>query len=357
MTSLYAQIRRPWASWPMTMEAHDPAGTSGIELLTDGDMEAAGTAAWTPVDATLSKVAASRPGSSGTQALRVTATAGTFYAGQAVITSGFSYRVKGWWRTDGTANPYLFFGTGIFLGSASVAWHEFDVEITASGGVSTIYFGSASATGWVEYDDVSVELIIPRTLDVSGNGRHLTLGDGAGSNEPTKLVQQRGYYAVGATAYMGIASQAWSSNRVTFETLIATPNNVGTYFIGFGTNNTSIVCALTITATGCFAYTGARTNITFAARTFVKAPRPISHLVGRYDGTNTHIFHNGVLVGSASAPTAPAAGTHVLRLFQAENGGAGITGNMYLCRIWDVALTDIEIQELARRAKRELNFI
>jgi len=131
-----------------------PNQEDGAELVVDGDMEAAGTAAWTPRNtAVLTKVAGS-PSGSGTQVLNIAGAVGDA-AGQTISDVGVQYRFRGWARGDGaSAYPRIVCGTQAWAGTTSDTWQYFDVVFTA---VSTVvYWWITGGAGWVEFDDVSV---------------------------------------------------------------------------------------------------------------------------------------------------------------------------------------------------------
>jgi hypothetical protein len=131
------------------------------ELLTDGDMEASDTSAWTAGQSTLSKETASPK--KGTRNLKILATAGSGVrfptAYQAILTSGKTYRVKGWHRSDGTEAPTIDVGGLAYTGTTSKSWVYFDFEHTSAGANLGLYFTKSNPTGteYVEFDDVTVK--------------------------------------------------------------------------------------------------------------------------------------------------------------------------------------------------------
>ena len=97
---------------------------------------------------------------SGSQALRVAYTvSGTGYGEQVCMTIGKPYKVSGWARGDGTANPFVQTGasTGVFTGTTSTSWQYFEKYIVKAGD-QYLYLGASglSAGHYVDYDDVSV---------------------------------------------------------------------------------------------------------------------------------------------------------------------------------------------------------
>ena len=138
----------------------------GSELLTDGDMEATDYSAWTGVaNPDLSKQTANPH--SGTRLLRIAYidTAGPRVR-QSPMVAGKRYRIRGYARSDGTAIPRLYSGSGstyYWTGTTSTDWQEFDVEITAL--LSQInLLTNISTAGYAEFDDVSVTEVGPTVL-------------------------------------------------------------------------------------------------------------------------------------------------------------------------------------------------
>jgi len=127
-----------------------------LDFIVDGDMEAVGVADWTAIDSTLSKTTTNP--NSGSQALRITSTANTFYATQSITTINNTYRVRGFARSvSGSAIPRITNSTPaqIWIGTTSTDWQEFDFTFVSTG--AGILFGSASAhPGVVDFDDIKV---------------------------------------------------------------------------------------------------------------------------------------------------------------------------------------------------------
>jgi len=115
-------------------------------VIVNGDFTA-GTTGWTPNDSTLSVLAGAAP--SGGNALRVTATAPTFWAVQATGIVGNRERMLGWARGDGAAAPVVFDGANLWVGTASTSWQEIDTDFTRSGG--NLFLGSTAGSGVVDF--------------------------------------------------------------------------------------------------------------------------------------------------------------------------------------------------------------
>jgi hypothetical protein len=195
----------------------------GSELLLDGDMEAAGTTAWTANDSTLSKETTDPQG--GAQCLRITSTASTFWASQNVLTTGKNYRITGYARSDGTALPRAFGAASdpvIWTGSNSTDWQYFNVPFEA--GQTTLLIGSGDASGYVEFDSVSIKEIRPNAtvIECVSDGRCYV---------PTSLFLQSPKEALNGTL------QWWQYKGETSNLLVGigtekSPSSVGNYRVG-----------------------------------------------------------------------------------------------------------------------------
>ena len=131
----------------------------GPEKLVDGDMEAVGVGDWTAVNGTVTK-SVDNP-HSGTQAVRITGTAGSPFVYPAATTTivGGRYRVTGWARGDGVSVPIVWDAVEQWTGTASTDWQYFNVTYTATVTKPRFYVGGAGIAHWTEFDDVSVKEI------------------------------------------------------------------------------------------------------------------------------------------------------------------------------------------------------
>jgi len=133
------------------------------DTLVDGDMEAAGTAAWGAVSTVLSKQGAAYEDA---QCLRTTATVSgimtTPVAWQDVeLVVGANYTIHGRGRGDGVFPPKMHVSGGgdLWNGTASTDWQGFDVNITATGEKLFLGFrtlGASVGTEYVEFDAISI---------------------------------------------------------------------------------------------------------------------------------------------------------------------------------------------------------
>lgn len=133
-------------------------------LLVDWRMELSGVSSWTAGNsATLTKQTGNPAGfASGIQVLRV-AYNGTAdpSAYQSVLSIGQDYRVRGWARGDGTANPEVYDGaTQLWAGTSSTTWQQFDETFTATAALCHLT-AIASAAGYCEFDNVVLEELGP----------------------------------------------------------------------------------------------------------------------------------------------------------------------------------------------------
>lgn len=116
---------------------------------------------------------------SGTRALRCSFDGTNAYGmvGQAYLTAGQWYRVRGWARGDGTitCNICNNGGTSFWTSTTSTSWQYFDVVFTPGAAATSIWFRHQvfSAGHWFEVDDVTIEPISASgLLDLSGHQRH-----------------------------------------------------------------------------------------------------------------------------------------------------------------------------------------
>jgi len=133
--------------------------THGAELVVDGDMEAAGVAAWTAgASATLTKQTTNPY--EGLQVLRV-AYGGVAnpYAAQSIMAPGTIYHLSGVVRSDGTGVPTVLDGTTtLWTGSTSTDWQEFNLAFDAANADVRLRCTIAVA-GYCEFDAVTLKAI------------------------------------------------------------------------------------------------------------------------------------------------------------------------------------------------------
>jgi len=132
-----------------------------VDVIIDGDMEAADTSAYGSADAALTKEHGSPH--SGIHCLRITATAGAGVkyprAYETVWVVGKSYRISGVAKSDGTMIP-IFFTVNPFpwTGTTSTSCQHFSVD-WVSDGVDCMFgftVTDPAGTEYVEFDDITV---------------------------------------------------------------------------------------------------------------------------------------------------------------------------------------------------------
>lgn len=146
-----------------TLEVTNTALAVGRTLLIDGDMEAGDVSTWNVgFNATLTKETTNPHG--GSNVLRIAYTDHDYpFATQTILTSGKTYRARGYARSDGSTIPRAGTGsvTNLWTGTTSTDWQAFDFTF-ASTSTSFLIQSNYAGTGYAEFDDVSVvQLNIP----------------------------------------------------------------------------------------------------------------------------------------------------------------------------------------------------
>jgi hypothetical protein len=154
--TLAANARGAWGN-SIALEADGANLATNTQLITDGDMEAADASAWSAYNSgALSKETGTPHG--GSNVLRVTENGADYpSAYQAdVITTGNTYRLTGWARGDGNANPFIFDSAALWTGTSSTDWQRFDVVFTAvNDNLPSLASSALNGTGYyIEWDDV-----------------------------------------------------------------------------------------------------------------------------------------------------------------------------------------------------------
>ena len=139
-------------------------------ILTDGDMEASGTASWSIGNATVTKQTSGQKG--GKQSLRAAYNGVSSSGGvtRSILTIGKTYRIRGFARTGGAGSPYpAIIASGIFQwsGGTNSAWQPFDITFVCStNGVVYLYGYGLGVGNYVEFDEVFVTEYAGRTNDI-----------------------------------------------------------------------------------------------------------------------------------------------------------------------------------------------
>ncbi len=227
-----------------------PSSGTATELLADGTMEAAGTSSWTAANSAVLSKQTGTP-YAGSQVLRVAGTAAFAISRQTILTSGQTYRVSGYARSDGTVLPRVSAGTSaVFVGTTSTSWQPFDAVFVANGTNFDLQF-STTATGYVEFDNVTVtldtnirpgELVQDGTMETSGTGNWLSTNGAVLTKQTTTQHGGNSGQVLRVAVGVGNSPYASQSNLVIGKTYRVTGwgrssgNSVQLWGVGFLTN-------------------------------------------------------------------------------------------------------------------------
>jgi len=109
-----------------------------------------------------------------------------------------------------------------------------DCEVLSAG---TTYTYWKDATCIMDGLSANYDPVNYRHLDISGNGNHVLLGNGAGTGTPTKLATQ-GYSCNGTTQYFSVPLAAWPGAAGTILMDVSATTNTATIRL-FGTDHSS----------------------------------------------------------------------------------------------------------------------
>lgn len=316
----------------------------GAQLLTDGDMEAVGTSAWTVFSgsATLAKSAVSPY--EGTQSLEVTSTGAyaVTLAYQTILKPGVIYHVTGRAKGNGSQAPSLGPSSGPWwYGTSSTDWQRIDGYYVTDRTDGYFMFGIQTNTGTVYFDNLRVTSI----------GKAV-LGDGVtASTFPTKLTHRNGYSFDGgdymtttpdATLFSGnkLTMYAWVNDRTVLDSkmFLTYGDTNATYFVY---NTASDEWKFLINNTGGWAIVTSRLSGTHL-------------LVGTYDGTTSRFYVDGELVGLVGTGGATlnkgifSIGTYI------GNPGYGIIGDIYKVGLYNFDFTPTQIKDLYLKSAKYL---
>ena len=361
-----------------------PTQTIGSQLVADGDMEAAGTTAWTANGAALTKQTTDPK--EGTQCLRVTSEGATAWATQAILTAGKKYLVTGWARAKSGAGsndrPDVFFGAKAPWSGTTTTTEWQKVEGVGISTTDTFWIGGAGNTNgdYTEWDDIKVfevsrkggeevlDLVFGlnehdktnnQTLDRSGKGNHATLGAGdGGATTPTKVTSGPGY-STDSNDYLKTANNPIAGT--------ATITSVGVYNLGtdatqdVSSNESTAVEIGTLTfysnGVGYIFYSGAASAGNFATGSELKPVGKYVVVLGLYDGVNTSIWENGAKGTDAATPVAPIFRTVSDWTGMSRSGiGSSMTagGKLVRYKLFNFHLTPTQVQDVTIKLLNEL---
>ena len=350
----------------MGLAQHDPQSTPEAELLADNDMETGDTSAWTVFNSgTLSKETGTRTGGSGTQVLRIAynsvSNPGT---SQNIATIGKTYRVTGWARGDGTGIPRVGDASATrWTGTSSASWQYFDVIYVQAGSGLVYFLSTIAGAGYVEFDDVSVKLVVPRTLDVSGKGKHATFGNGSTSTTyPTKLTDVAGYDLDGGDYLTGTATGAFNTASVgiafEFTPDFETDENVARYFYNTSTAGRYYMLKHDDSGSHVLLMRLGETTIgSIAEATYSPYWKVGQRNVIVLSGTTgaTDVWLNDVQILTADNTAWSAANPANYWVGSNTNGGTNFSGKTHRFRTWQRLITPIQMYDIGIKSRLQAN--
>lgn len=200
------------------------------------------------------------------------------------------------------------------------------------------------------------------TTDLSGNGNNLTFGDGStASTFPTKLTHRNGVKTDGGDRLVSSTNLFSETGQITMVAAGYLPTktanrSICSYEEGI-TDVGGVLFYLSADNTWRFFSGGSNAN---NAATFPEASPAGEQffIVGTHDGTSTHIYFNGVKGTDAVTPLAPdvtvnmALTALVRNNFTTEACPNGT--ELYMCGLWDFALTETQATDLYLRGSKYL---
>lgn len=205
------------------------------QLLEDGDMEAATTAAYTQVAGTVTKEAGGPYG--GSQVLRIaTGGATSGRARQQTSTIGKTYRVTGNARSDGTNIPAIFdYSRSVWNASTSTDWNHASnvIDFTFTAQFTQVEFRkNPQGAGHVEFDNILITEYLPPLINAEKqryiDGDFEAAGVGAWtSGSGATLTKESGAVDDG-TQVLRIALQV-ADNAAFADPAVANMNVAGVY--------------------------------------------------------------------------------------------------------------------------------
>ena len=339
----------------------------GSQLLTDGDMEAAGTTAWPSIGIrtpTIEKVTISPH--NGVRNLKVTNVGATECATlQTILTAGKKYRVTGWGRGDGSSTyPRLFFqGTQlIWGGTTSNNWQYFDEVATAgTGEVTTRFYSKGVDGGYAEWDDVTItevretvaaydmKSVHGKIIDKTGNGNDASLT--AGGINQSKAIGGLSALTFNDDTYFTLASNIdFTAKDFTISCLVKTGSqvdnynpilNAGNYEVYFGINSTEKLQIYT------------NNSDTLLATNALPVGKWVQIMWVHKQTGNDEIFYNNNLEGSGSKSDPTSAELTTI----GGSSGLKFTGSVADLRVYNYALSSVERADLYNKYAKLPTFI
>lgn len=189
-----------------------------------------------------------------------------------------------------------------------------------------------------------------RVLDISGNSYHNDLGNGAGSNEPTKLLHIG--YETDGTQYLKrdnfIDASVVSHTVLVVAKLVDFSTDQAILSYEESTTDTGFLFLFVSSGTQLRFYVGSSSSANAASSTNI-AKNNILVLVGVHDGVDTSIWINGTHEADASTPISPGF-TSSMDLVHFARGDLSQDmvneSRIFNAMVWDFALTPLQINDL-----------
>ena len=331
---------------------------TGSDVIVDGDMEAVGVAAWT-ANAETTLLSKQEDAYEAAQCLRVGLTAVNYpYAYQTILTIGKTYRVTGKVRSKNVNGRPRLRDAGvawIWEGSSSTAWQDIDFVFVAQGTALRFYDYSTTANHYSEFDDISVKLASPKTLDVSKNESHAIFGDGSTSTTyPTKL-SKHGYNFDGGD-YLDVEGIENTGDRsLTFLIKNKEAPTTFSYLIDFVSGGNRFILGLYGATSGKISfYDGSWTD--FADSPPINVLNAITFTFNDAD-TEAKLYVNGKQLGTAQTYSPTLISLVGNKKIGALNDGSNnwFEGDMLHFQFHEVTLTALQVADLHINMLKKIN--
>ena len=342
----------------------------GAEILADGDMEATGTAGWTPVNGAIPTKATSALGYPSTQCLRIACSGlANPYAQEAtVLTAGRLYRCTGYARSDGIAVPKVYWGGVVkWTGSNSTDWQYFEVQVVAASSAAFALLTLTAVVGeYAEFDMVSFKEVVRTGAAVLSGTDGLTV-----AQMPTLRNENSLYFDGGDTVAIPSNGDFTEGGLVDKPVTVAVLARFGDIIYDFEVANTSRGAASSGFWVGT---TGVGSRVLFmrwldAAGNFIQKywSTNLDSYVGRmvhmawtYDGSKViggmACYMNGVRVDDTNAVGGVYSGLSVnYNDIWVGHATSYMNGTIRMLRIDGRALSPLQIKALCARAYAEVN--
>jgi hypothetical protein len=357
---------------PMDGQYHQ---ANGVQLVTDGDMEAVGTAAW-PGSVNVTVIKDVTTPHTGTQCLRVTLDTPPFGLALQVlaVTTGDRFRITGWGAGDGAVGrPRIVLGSAVWQGTNSTNWQYFDLigDIAFD---PTLYLQNWEvAAGYCRFDDIRVEKWPRSTRNLGralGAPEHVQVGNGATTTTFPAQRSPRGMYFDGGD-YCRFPLEPFTTPAAPFTmaALMREPNPNSAFSIidsldvGLPTLTGIEVVAIAANRLTCALYS-TNGSSTFWQSDFGMPSnvQRVNFYCSTYNGSGTGAG-NDIYINGANLTTTRSGAVCTGSLVSGQGYGIGtrwngaatnlnMTGDMYCAAIFPYQLSANEVYELEYRMRQ-----